>query len=46
MHFGLLLSNLPRIEQSRVHYNAMLSLETRKPHGFSAFWHRLKSFYS
>jgi hypothetical protein len=46
MHFGLLLSDLPRVEQSRLHYDAMLSLETRTPHGLSAFWQRLKSFCS
>ena len=28
MHFALLLSDLPRVEQSRVHYDAMLSLDT------------------
>jgi|HubBroStandDraft_5_1064220.scaffolds.fasta_scaffold81387_2 hypothetical protein len=42
MHFALLLSDLPRVEQSRVHYDAMLSLDTRKPFAVSAFWHRLK----
>jgi hypothetical protein len=46
MHFGLLLSHLPRVEQSRIHYDAMLSLETHEPRGFSAFWHRLKSLFS
>jgi hypothetical protein len=50
MHFGLLLSDLPRVEQARVHYNAMLSLETRKPledlFGISASWQRFKSPFS
>ncbi|WP_165614398.1 hypothetical protein [Paraburkholderia ginsengiterrae] len=46
MNFGLLLSNLPHVEESRTHYNAMLALHASEPHGFAAFWHRLKSLVS
>lgn len=27
MHFGLLVSQFPHVQESRVHYNAMLSLD-------------------
>ncbi len=46
MHFALLLSDLPRVEQSRAHYDAMLPLETREPSGFPAFWRRPKPLLS
>jgi hypothetical protein len=46
MHFGLLISDLPRVEESRIHHDAMLSQETREPRGFSAFCQRLKSLFS
>lgn len=31
MNFALLISQLPRIEEARVHYNGMLALDAR-PH--------------
>ncbi|WP_431824716.1 hypothetical protein [Burkholderia sp. F1] len=31
MNFGLLLSQLPHVNESRPHYDAMLSLENRQP---------------
>ncbi len=31
MNFGLLLSQLPHVQESRVHYDAMLSLQAREP---------------
>ncbi|CAN0624774.1 conserved protein of unknown function [Burkholderia multivorans] len=31
MNFGLLLSQLPQVSESRPHYEAMLSLDSRKP---------------
>jgi len=46
MNFGLLLSQLPHVQESRVHYDAMLALHARKPHGFAAFWQRLKTLIS
>jgi hypothetical protein len=46
MNFGLLLSQLPHVQESRVHYDAMLALHARKPHGFTAFWQRLKTLIS
>jgi hypothetical protein len=46
MNFGLLLSNLPHIDEARVHHDAMLSLEPRGPHRLATFWHRLKALIS
>jgi hypothetical protein len=46
MNFGLLLSNLPHVEESRAHYNAMLTLHASESHGFAAFWQRLKALVS
>lgn len=43
MNFGLLVSQLPHVQESRVHYDAMLALQTREPHRFVAFWQRLKT---
>jgi hypothetical protein len=51
MQFGLLLSNLPHVEESRSHYNDFLSLQPRHADGFGArvshrfgnFWQRLKT---
>ncbi|WP_186054523.1 hypothetical protein [Burkholderia gladioli] len=31
MNFGLLLSQLPHVDESRTHYEAMLDLDGRKP---------------
>jgi hypothetical protein len=46
MTFGLLLSQLPHVKESRVHYDAMLALHAPVPHKFAAFWQRLKTFVS
>jgi hypothetical protein len=46
MNFGLLLSQLPHVQESRVHYDAMLALHAREPHRFTAFWQRLKALIS
>jgi hypothetical protein len=46
MTFGLLLSQLPHVQESRVHYDAMLALHAREPHQFAAFWLRLKTLIS
>ncbi|WP_186308591.1 hypothetical protein [Paraburkholderia sp. BCC1885] len=52
MNFGLLLSQLPHVQESRVHYDAMLSLQTREPqephppHQLIAAWQRFKSLVS
>ena len=43
MNFGLLLSNLPHVEESRVNYDAMLSLETRETHRYAALWRSVKA---
>jgi hypothetical protein len=46
MNFGLLLSQLPHVQESRVHYDAMLAMHAREPHKFVAFWQRLKALFS
>jgi hypothetical protein len=46
MNFGLLLSQLPHVRESRVHYDAMLSLQAREPHKLIALWHSFKSLIS
>jgi hypothetical protein len=46
MNFALLLSQLPHVQESRDHYDAMLSLGVDKPHCLAAFWRRLKAFVS
>ncbi len=42
MNFGLLLSQLPHVQEARVYYDAMLSLQAREPGKFASLWHRLK----
>ncbi|WP_406868286.1 hypothetical protein [Paraburkholderia fungorum] len=46
MNFGLLLSQLPHVQESRVHYDAMLALHAPAPHKFATFWQRLKTLVS
>ena len=46
MNFGLLLSNLPHVNESRAQYDAMLSLQTRETHRLAALWRRLKALIS
>ncbi|MDE1004201.1 hypothetical protein PQR68_20505 [Paraburkholderia agricolaris] len=46
MNFGLLLSQLPHVEESRVHYDAMLALHANEPHKLAVFWQRLKALVS
>jgi hypothetical protein len=53
MHFVLLLSNLPHVEESRSHYYTFLSLQPRPsfvPTGATgairALWQRVKAFAS
>jgi hypothetical protein len=46
MNFGLLLSQLPRVQESRVRYDAMLALHAREPHKFAALWKRFKTLIS
>ena len=46
MNFGLLLPHLPQVQESRVHYDAMLALHAREPRKFAAFWQRLKALVS
>jgi hypothetical protein len=46
MNFGLLVSQLPHVQESRVHYDAVLAMHARNPHKFVAFWQRLKTLFS
>jgi hypothetical protein len=46
MNFSLLLSQLPHVQESRAHYDAMLALHAPEPHRFAAFWQRLKTLIS
>ncbi|MEX3786393.1 hypothetical protein [Paraburkholderia sp. BR14374] len=45
MHFALLVSQLPHVEEARTHYNGMLALDTRSHASRSvvaAIWAALK----
>ncbi|MCA8109478.1 hypothetical protein SB394_18685 [Burkholderia sp. BCCIQ04A] len=42
MNFGLLLSNLPHVTESRQHYDAMLTLDAR-PRVFSRLLDQLRA---
>ena len=45
MHFALLVSQLPHVEEARTHYNDMLTLEPRpgvSARVAAAFWTALK----
>jgi hypothetical protein len=46
MHFCLLVSQLPHVQEARVHYDAMLSLEARQPGKFVALWHGVRRFFA
>ncbi len=45
MNFGLLLSQLPQVSESRPHYDAMLSLDSKEP-VLVRLIRQLKSFIS
>ena len=46
MNFGLLVSQLPHVQESHDHYDAMLALHGPEPNRFVAFWLRLKTLVS
>ena len=46
MNFGLLLSQLPHVQESRVQYDAMLALHAREPRKIAALWQRIKALIS
>jgi hypothetical protein len=46
MYFALLVSQLPRIEESRAHYDTMLSLDPDAPTRLATFWARIKALVS
>jgi hypothetical protein len=46
MTFGLLLSHLPHLQESRPHYEALLSLEPARSHRLASLWRWVKSSFS
>jgi predicted RNA polymerase sigma factor len=44
MNFGLLLSQLPRVEESRTHYDDMLHLQQSEAPRTS-FWRRIAAIF-
>jgi hypothetical protein len=46
MNFGLLVSRLPHVQESRLHYDAMLSLDYASRHRGAAFWRAIQRFIS
>ncbi|HXZ06647.1 MAG TPA: hypothetical protein VEI25_01180 [Paraburkholderia sp.] len=46
MRFSLLLSQLPHVEESRVHYDAMLAIHASERHRLAAFWNSIKALIS
>ncbi|WP_180970628.1 hypothetical protein [Burkholderia sp. WAC0059] len=46
MYFALLLSKLPHVEESRSHYDAMLSLRPPGAPRIGLLWQRLKGLVS
>ncbi|MBV8626603.1 MAG: hypothetical protein JO371_01855 [Paraburkholderia sp.] len=46
MHFCLLLSTLPHVEEARTQYDAMLALQPRAPRAVATLWHSLKTLFS
>ncbi len=46
MNFALLLSDLPHIQESRAHYDALLTLDPRPQSALVACWHYLKNLIS
>jgi hypothetical protein len=43
MNFGLLVSQLPHVQESHAHYDAMLALHAREPRRFVVLWHAIKA---
>jgi hypothetical protein len=41
----LLLSQLPHVEESRPHYDAMLSLHADRPRRMIVLWRRLRALF-
>jgi hypothetical protein len=44
MNFGLLVSHLPHVQESRLHYNTMLSQESTSRHRFANAWRAFRQF--
>ncbi|MGX7001446.1 hypothetical protein [Caballeronia sp. KNU42] len=44
MNFGLLVSHLPHVQESRLHYNTMLSLDSTSRHRCANAWRALRTF--
>jgi hypothetical protein len=43
MYHGLLVSQLPHVQECRAHYDTMLSMESVSKHRFATFWYALKN---
>jgi hypothetical protein len=43
MNFGLLVSQLPHVQESHAHYDAMLVLHAREPRRFVVVWRAIKA---
>jgi hypothetical protein len=46
MHFCLLVSQLPHVQEARVHYDAMLSLDARRPGKLATLWLGIRRFFA
>lgn len=46
MNFALLLPHLPYRNESRAHYESLLSLDPVRPHRFATLWRRIRSLFS
>ena len=44
MNFGLLVSHLPHVQESRLHNNTMLSLDSTSRHRCANAWRALRIF--
>jgi hypothetical protein len=44
MNFGLLVSHLPHVQESRLYYNTMLSLESTSRHRCANAWRAFRKF--
>ena len=44
MHFLLLVSHLPHVQESRLHYDTILSLESTSQHRCASAWRAFRKF--
>jgi hypothetical protein len=43
MNFGLLVPHLPHVQESRLHYDTLLSLKSTSRHRCAALWRAFKN---